>query len=148
MPTTKTIILSAFACVNADCPQFASVELSPADVARLEVIAASNATLGISMAVVAWPASFGVPVEGDDETAFEAENRLVEHYAYITTTQVWWRAEIKHTDYAVETHMVPIATLKAALASGSDPIYVRQGEIDPTLSDDVGKAADALAAIS
>lgn len=140
---TKTLILTAFGVNDADSPGFAKVEVSEADLHRLEAVREACTDHKINLAILSSEvplAAFGTPTD-EEETDYEAENRLYTWELHLSGDSVWWRADFKHSSDAVESHMVSLATLRDAMKGSEPVVYIREGVIDATLAADVAALA-------
>ena len=142
MSITKTLILTAFACGDVQCPRFASVQITQADIDRIEAVRGVCEANRITIAVLSVDvplAAFGLPTE-DFDTDYEREHRVFNWELHLFGNDLWWRGEFKHSSDAVETHMISMDTLKAAFGLPETDVYIRKGVIDPTLAAAVSEA--------
>jgi hypothetical protein len=143
MAYNKTLVLSAFACGDGYDPQFATVDITPADVERIEEVSALCASQRLMLAVMNREvalATFGA-IDEDGGSAFESEHRVNCWELHVSGKDLWWRGEFKHSDDGIETHMISLQTLREAMAGAADTVYIRQGQIDPSFAEVVLEVA-------
>jgi len=142
MSITKTLILTAFACGDVQCPRFASLQITQADIERIEAVrdaCEANRITGAVLSVDVPLAAFGLPTE-DLDTDYEREHRVFNWELHVFGNDLWWRGEFKHTSDAVETHMISLDTLRDAMMASEPVVYIREVVIDPTLAAAVAEA--------